>query len=136
GTATNSLVIDNSGVIRADDGTATFANGLIWGSSAGYGVFQATATNSQLLFTGPLQIPVGAMNVFIGPGTNRWLDGVSVAGNVQVGSGGPNSGNLEIRSASSGAGTITIAAGGQANWMAGDMDVSQITVAALGALTI
>ena len=41
GSATNHLIVDNSGLIRVDGGTLQFDNGIDWSCSAGTGEFRA-----------------------------------------------------------------------------------------------
>jgi len=75
GSATNHLVIDNSGRIRADAGTLRFDGGFDWHSTGGAGEFEAATSNAFLLFTTPFHVDVGVTDTFTGSGTNRWIAG-------------------------------------------------------------
>jgi hypothetical protein len=66
GSATNHLVIDNSGLIRVDGGELLFGDGIDWQSSAGSGEFRAVTAAALGLFAGALQVPSGVTSLFSG----------------------------------------------------------------------
>jgi hypothetical protein len=115
GYATNHLIVDNSGLIRADGGTLSFDNGIDWRCSAGTGEFRAAATNSLILFASGFNADGRTTNLFTGPGTNCWSSSGTNAinGTAQVGALGTNAqtfstGNLEIFSSCSGTGSVHV----------------------------
>jgi hypothetical protein len=145
GSATNHLIVDNSGLIRVDGGTLRFDNGIDWQCSAGTGEFRAAATNSLILFASPFHADVGTTSLFTGPGTNRWSSGGSIDGAAQVGALDPNTsvfstGNLEILSSCSGFGGVhVLGSAGQTavlNWNNGTLSLAAITVDPYGTLLI
>jgi len=86
GSAANPLAIDNSGLIRADGGTLTFENAIVWESSAFLGEFRAATTDAEVLFSSPMQVPTNVTSLFTGPGISRFAVGAIVDGEAQVGS--------------------------------------------------
>jgi hypothetical protein len=133
GAATNHLIIDNSGTIRADSGVLQFGTGLDWKSSAGMGEFQAAFPSALLKFASPFHTDSGAKALFSGTGTNLWLSGGNLAGETQV------SGNLQLRSSVTGPGTIHVlgsTTGGALNWEDGILSLGGINVDSNGKMLI
>jgi hypothetical protein len=126
GPATNHLIVDNSGLMRADGGTLRFGAGIDWHSAAGTGEFQASSTNALLLYSAPFNVDSNVVDSFTGPGTNRWLAGATLDGTAQV------MGNLEIADSVSGAGFVRVssnaAPGGVLTWINGTFSAPQIVV--------
>ncbi len=145
GSATNHLIVDNSGLIRVDGGTLSFDGGIDWLCSAGSGEFRAAATNSLILFASGFDTPGGTTNLFTGPGTNCWPVGGTVDGTAQVGAVDPNTGafttgNLEILSSCSGSGEVHVmgsaAQTSVANWSNGTLSLAGIKVDPYASLLI
>jgi hypothetical protein len=139
GNATNHLIVDNSGLIRADGGTLSFDNGIDWRCSGGTGEFRAASTNSLILFASGFNADGRTTNLFTGPGTNCWSrSGTNVInGTAQVGALGTNAqafstGNLEIFSSCSGTGSVHVlgnpAQTAELNWKDGTLSMAAITL--------
>ena len=139
GSATNHLIVDNSGLIRVDGGTMQFDNGIDWSCSAGTGEFRAAGINSLILFASGFHAKGGTTSLFTGPGTNRWPIGAIIDGTAQVGAVDPNTlafttGNLEILSSCSGSGSVDVLGSpgpGQTavlNWSNGTLGLAAINV--------
>jgi len=136
GSATDHLIVDNSGLIRVDEGTLLFDNGIDWHCSTGTGEFRAASTNSLILFASGFHADSGTTSLFTGPGTNRWPIGGTIDGTAQVGALDPDtlvfSGNLEILSSCSGLGSVHVLGNpGQPavlNWNNGTLSLAAITV--------
>jgi len=126
GSPTNHLMIDNSGLIRADAGTLTFDAGIDWHSTAGAGEFRASNSNAILLFLTPFHVDAGVTDTFSGSGTNRWMAGGSVDGAGQV------SGNLELLDSVSGGGNIEVlgtgSPGGVLSWGNGSLSLPAVWI--------
>ncbi len=145
GSATNHLIIDNSGLVRVDGGTLRFDNGIDWRCSAGTGEFRAGATNSLILFASGFHADASTTSRFTGPGTNRWLSGGSIDGTAQVGGLDPNTsafstGNLELLSSCSGLGSVHVlgspAQTAVLNWGNGTLSLAAINVDTNGTVLI
>ena len=139
GYATNHLIVDNSGLIRADGGTLRFDNGIDWRCSAGTGEFRAGSTNSQILFASGFNADGGTTNLFTGPGTNYWSNNDTnvISGTAQVGALDPithafSTGNLEIFSSCSGTGSVHVlgnpAQTAVLNWKDGTLSLAAINI--------
>jgi hypothetical protein len=139
GYATNHLIVDNSGLIRADGGTLSFDNGIDWRCSGGTGEFRAVATNSLILFASAFNADGRTTNLFTGPGTNCWSSSGTNAinGTAQVGALDPNTrafstGNLEIFSSCSGTGSVHVlgspAQTAVLNWDDGTLSLAAINL--------
>ncbi|MGH7967379.1 MAG: hypothetical protein ACREIC_01495, partial [Limisphaerales bacterium] len=85
GSATNHLIVDNSGTVRTDAGTLELGPGLDWKSTLAGGEFQGAISTALLLFEGPFHTDAGVTNFFTGPGTNRWVAGATMDGTAQAG---------------------------------------------------
>jgi hypothetical protein len=147
GSATNHLIIDNSGLIRVDGGTLQFDNGIDWQCSAGTGEFRAAATNSLILFASGFHADGGTTSLFTGLGTNRWLSVGTIdgMGTAQVGGIDPNTsafstGNLEIVASYSGLGNVHVlgdpAQTAVLNWSNGTLSLAAINVDANATMLI
>jgi hypothetical protein len=147
GSATNHLIVDNSGLIRVDGGTLQFDNGIDWQCSAGTGEFRAAATNSLILFASGFHADGGTTSLFTGLGTNRWLSGGTIdgTGTAQVGGIDPNTsafstGNLEILASYSGLGNVHVlgdpAQTAVLNWSNGTLSLAAINVDANATMLI
>ena len=144
GSATNHLIVDNSGLIRVDGGTLRFDNGIDWQCSAGIGEFRAAAANSLILFASPFHADAGTTSLFTGPGTNHWSSGGTIDGTAEVGGLDPNtsvfSGNLEIPSSCSGLGSVHVLGNpGQPavlTWNNGTLSLAAINVDVNGTMLI
>ena len=144
GSATNHLIIDNSGLVRVDGGTLRFDSGIDWRCSAGTGEFRAASPTSLVLFASPFNADFGTTSLFTGPGTNRWSSGGSIDGTAQVGALDPDTlvfcGNLEIPSSCSGVGSVQVLGNpGQPavlNWNNGTLSLAAINVDANAAMLI
>src|SRR5579883_1754331 len=139
------LLIDNSGLIRADSGSLVFTNGIDWQSSAGTGEFRAAGIGSILLFNDPFHVDTNVTSLFTGVGTNKWLNGATIDGIVQVSTLDPATqlagpGTLEINGSVSGAGTLHILGttnqGGIGVWDAGTLSLPAISIDAGGSFLI
>jgi hypothetical protein len=137
GSAAGHLIVDNSGLIRVDGGTLRFDNGIDWVCSARTGEFRSASTDSLMLFASGFHADGGTTSSFTGPGTNRWPGGGSIDGTAQVGAVDPNTsafstGNLEILSSCSGAGSVHVlgnpAQTAVLNWNNGTLSLAAINV--------
>jgi hypothetical protein len=135
GSAAGHLIVDNSGLIRADGGTLRFDNGIDWRCSAGTGEFRAASTNSLILFASGFHADGGTTNLFTGPGTNRWSSSGSIDGTAQVGTPDPtalSTGNLEILSSYSGSGNVHVlgnsAQTAALNWSNGTLSLAVVNI--------
>jgi uncharacterized protein YaiE (UPF0345 family) len=137
GSASGHLVVDNSGLIRADGGTLRFDNGIDWRCSAGTGEFKAASTSSLILFASGFHADVGTTSLVTGSGTNRWPIGGTIDGTAQVGAVDPNTsafstGNLEILSSCSGLGSVHVLGDlGQTallNWSNGTLSLAALNI--------
>ena len=145
GTNGSHLIVDNSGLIRADKGTLRFDNGIDWRCSAGSGEFRAAAVDALILFASGFGAQPGTTSLFTGAGTNRWPSANTINGTAQVGARDPNTGaflngNLEILSSCSGAGSIHVtgdpAQTAVLNWQNGTLSLAAINVDAYGTMLI
>jgi len=137
GSAAGHLIVDNSGLIRVDGGTLRFDNGIDWVCSARTGEFRSASTDSLMLFASGFHADGGTTSSFTGPGTNRWPGGGTIDGTAQVGAVDPNTsafstGNLEILSSCSGAGSVHVlgnpAQTAVLNWNNGTLSLAAINV--------
>jgi hypothetical protein len=139
GSAAGHLIVDNSGLIRADGGTLRFDNGIDWRCSAGTGEFRAASTDSLILFASGFNADGRTTNLFTGPGTNCWSSSGTNAinGTAQVGALDPNTrafstGNLEIFSPCSGTGSVHVlgspAQTAVLNWDDGTLSLAAINL--------
>jgi hypothetical protein len=145
GSAASSLVVDNGGLIRVDEGTLRFDNGIDWRSTPGLGEFKAASTNSLLLFASGFDADNGTTSLFTGPGTSRWPIGGTIDGAVQVGAIGASSpgfstGNLEILASCDGSGSMHVLGdpyqGAVLNWSNGMLSVPAINIDAGGTMLV
>ena len=136
GSTNGHLILDNSGVVRADGGTLSFSGGIDWRSSAGLGEFRANGT-ALILFSNVFHSDSTVTSLFTGPGTNRWLAGAGLDGQAQIGAPDPSTqlagpGNLEILGPVSGGGLIhvlgTTNQGGTAIWSDGALGLPALSV--------
>jgi hypothetical protein len=139
GYATNHLIVDNSGLIRADGGTLSFDNGIDWRCSAGTGEFRAASTNALILFASGFNADGRTTNLFTGPGTNCWSGSGTnaISGTAQVGAVGTNTqafsaGNLEVFSSCSGTGSVHVLGNptqtAVLNWKEGTLSLAAINI--------
>ena len=140
GSAAGHLIVDNSGLVRVDGGTLRFDNGIDWLCSGGTGEFRAAATGALILFASGFHADGGTTSFFTGPGTNRWPVGGTIDGIAQVGASNPNSGNLEILSSCSGAGSLHVLGSAAKttvlNWSNGTLSLAAVNVDANGTMLI
>ena len=145
GSATNHLIVDNSGTVRADAGTFQFGAGLDWKSTLAGGEFQAVTPAALVTFADSFHVDPGVTNIFTGPGTNRWTAGATVEGTAQAGkvdsvSQATVPGNLEILDTVSGAGALRAAGnsgpGGVVTWLNGTLSLPQVYVSQGGTVLI
>lgn len=111
GSPSGHLIIDNSGTIRATGGALQFDQTIDWQCSGGSATFNAAAPAALILFAGPYSVAANAVSLFMGPGTNRFLAGGTIAGAVQVGAVDPATqsftpGNLDLADSLAGGGTL------------------------------
>ena len=137
GSAAGNLIFDNSGLIRVDGGILRFDNGIDWRCTAGTGEFRAAVTNSLILFASGFHANSSTISLFTGPGTNRWANNGTIDGTAQVGALDPHTlafstGNLEILSAISGAGSVHVLGSptqtALLNWSNGTLGLAAISV--------
>jgi hypothetical protein len=137
GSATNHLILDNSGTVRVDVGTLTFTNGIDWQCSGGTGEFKAASPASLVLFNTPFSVDSANTILFTGPGTNQWLRGGQIDGVAQIGAIDPATqlpepGNLRISDSVTGTGTVHITGtanvGGEVDWENGTLSVGDVEV--------
>ena len=115
GSASGHLIIDNSGLIRADGGTLRFDGGIDWRCGAGIGEFSAAAADSLILFASGFNVDGGSTNLFTGAGTNYWsssgtnvINGTAQVGAIDAVTRLFSTGNLEIFSSCSGTGSVHV----------------------------
>ncbi len=144
GSATNHLIVDNSGLVRVDSGTLSFDSGIDWVCSARTGEFRAGSPTSLVLFASPFHADLGTTSLFTGPGTNRWSSGGTIDGTAQVGALDPDTqvfcGNLEIPASCSGLGSVHVLGNpGQPavlNWNNGTLSLAAINMDANATMLI
>ena len=137
GTLDGGLVVDNSGIIRADSGTLQFQGGIVWRSSGGTATFVASASSALDLFACPFNVDAGVTAVFSGPGTSRLTANSSINGKAQVGAVDVASkifipGNLDLMASLGGNGALVAlggtSAGSTVTWSDGALSLRSLTV--------
>jgi len=137
GAASGHLIIDNSGMVRADSGTLSFNDGIDWQSVAGVEEFRAAGPSSSILFSSPFHADSSVISLFTGDGTNRWLSGGTIDGVAQISTVDPGSqlagpGHLEFLDSVTGAGLVHILGtanqGGVGSWLNGTLALPGVSV--------
>jgi hypothetical protein len=140
GSAAGPLLVDNSGLVRVDDGTLRFDTGLDWHCDAGTGEFRAASTNSLIVFGSGFHADIGTVSLFTGSGTNIWSSASSIDGTAQVGSPALSAGNLDILASCSGLGNLHIMGSttqsAVLNWSDGTLSLAEVNVDPKGTLLI
>jgi hypothetical protein len=145
GSPAGHLIVDNSGTIRAADGALQFDQTIDWQCSGGSASFNAAGPAALIVFAGPYSVQTNALNLFTGPGTNRFLAGGTIAGTVQVGGIDPiaqsfSPGNLDIADSVAGGGTLhalgNSSQGSVVNWGNGTLTLACVTIDAGASLLL
>jgi hypothetical protein len=139
GSSTNHLTFVNvGGVVVGENTTLRIEDTADCTTVQGTGTFLAAAPSSVIEFAGPFRAESGALALFTGAGTNRWLAGAVIAGDTQVGSANAPStavvpqGNLEVLDSVSGSGALSVSGGaglpGLLTWINGTIAIPTLTV--------
>ncbi|MGO8675012.1 MAG: hypothetical protein ACLQVX_03980 [Limisphaerales bacterium] len=137
GSSAGPLIIDDSGNIRAQDGTLRFGATIDWQCGGGSASFDAATPAALILFAGPYSVETNGLSLFTGPGTNCFLAGAVIAGAAEVGAVDPatqsfSPGNLSISGSVAGGGTLHVVGNGSqgsvASWGNGALSLTSVTI--------
>jgi hypothetical protein len=135
----DSLIIDNSGTVRVENGNLGFENEIAWKCGEGMGRFHAADASSTIEFERAFRVDSTATSLFTGVGISRLKAGASIDGTVLVGDGG-QPGNLELRDSLEGGGVLRVLGGGTPggilDWLNGTISLRNVEVTGGGTLNL